>query len=192
MSHPAVFVIDMLNDCFSHVELQQVRASLCSSINELTSLARQNGLPVIWVRQEFESDLSDATIDMKRENIQMFVKGTRGALLLDELTRTDFDLEIVKKRYSMFFGTNMDELLERLDVNEVILSGVNSHACVRMSAIDAYQRDLPVTIVRECVASKDVLHHDVTLDYIDGGIATVVTLDALRTQLAPATKATSK
>jgi isochorismate hydrolase len=45
--------------------------------------------------------------------------------------------------------------------------------------VDAYQRDLPVTIVRECVASKDVNHHDVTLDYLDGGIATVVSLDEI-------------
>jgi len=57
MGRPAIFVIDMLNDCFGHVELDRMRGALCSSINQLTALARANGFPVIWVRQEFESDL---------------------------------------------------------------------------------------------------------------------------------------
>jgi maleamate amidohydrolase len=179
MSKPAFIVIDMLNDCFGHVELQRRRESLCLSINALTRFARTNGYPVIWVRQEFEPDLSDAMLDMKRESIHMFIRGTKGALILEELQRVDSDFEIIKKRYSMFFQTDLDQLLERLDVDHVVLAGVNTHACIRVAAVDAYQRDLPVTIVRECVASKDVNHHDVTLDYLDGGIATVVSLDEI-------------
>ena len=184
MGRHAIFVIDMLNDCFGHAELDRLRASLCSSINQLTDLARAKRFPVIWVRQEFESDLSDAFIDMKKENIQMFIKGTPGPLIIDELVRSDSDIEIVKKRYSMFYGTDLDSLLLDLQIDSLILAGVNSHACIRTSAIDAYQRDFPVTIVRECVASKDAQHHEITMDYVDGGIATVVTLKALGKQFS--------
>ena len=180
MKQPAVFVIDMLNDCFGHAELQRLRNSLCASINDLTSWARANGSPVIWVRQEYEPDLRDATLDMKSESIRMFIKGTKGPLILDELIREESDLEVVKKRYSIFFGTNVDAQLQRLGTDQLILAGVNLHACVRTSAIDAYQRDMPVTIVRECVASKDVTHHNVSMDYMDGGIAAVVTLAELK------------
>jgi len=70
MGRPAIFVMDMLNDCFGHAELNRLRAALCSSINQLTDLARAKKVPVLWVRQEFESDLSDAFVDMKRENIR--------------------------------------------------------------------------------------------------------------------------
>ncbi len=182
MGRPAVFVIDMLNDCFGHAELDRMRAALCSSINQLTDLARANGLPVIWVRQEFESDLSDAFLEMKRENIRMFIKGTPGPLIVDELVRVDADIEIVKKRYSMFYGTGLESLLQELDADPLILAGINTHACIRTAAIDAYQRDFQVTIVRDCVASKDVEHHEITLDYLDGGIARVLTLSELRQQ----------
>ena len=189
MGRPALFVIDMLNDCFGHAELDRVRTALCSSINQLTDLARAKGFPVIWVRQEFEADLSDAFADMKKENIRMFIKGTPGPLILDELVRSDSDIEIVKKRYSMFYGTDLESLLQDLQTDSLILAGVNSHACVRTAAIDAYQRDFPVTLVRECVASKDQKHHDITMDYLDGGIATVVTLDELKRQFGPETAA---
>ena len=187
MLRPAIFVIDMLNDCFGHAELDRLRASLCSSINQLTALARAKGFPVIWVRQEFEPDLSDAFLDMKRESIRMFIKGTRGPLILDELVRCESDIEIVKKRYSMFYGTDLESLLRDLETNSLILAGVNSHACIRTAAIDAYQRDYPVTIARECVASKDLSHHEITMDYLDGGIATVVALEELEKQLGAET-----
>ena len=182
MGRPAIFVIDMLNDCFGHAELDRMRGALCSSINQLTALARAKGFPVIWVRQEFEPDLSDAFLDMKRENIRMFIKGTPGPRILDELVRDDSDIEIVKKRYSMFYGTGLESLLQELDADPLILAGVNTHACIRTAAIDAYQRDFQVTIVRECVASKDLKHHEITMDYLDGGIATLVTLSELRKQ----------
>ncbi len=182
MGRPAIFVIDMLNDCFGHAELDRVRAALCSSINQLTALARARGFPVIWVRQEFEPDLSDAFLDMKRENIRMFIKGTPGPLILDELVRDDSDIEIVKKRYSMFYGTDLESLLMEFETDLLILAGVNTHACIRTAAVDAYQRDFQVAIVRECVASKDVKHHEITLDYLGGGIADLVTLGDLRKQ----------
>jgi nicotinamidase-related amidase len=183
MRRPAIFVIDMLNDCFVHAELQRLRPSLCSSINALTAMARATGHPVIWVRQAFEPDLSDATLEMKRKNIHMFIKGTAGPLLLDELHRSDSDLEVVKKRYSMFFQTDLDALLQRLGTDQIILAGVNTHACIRAAAMDAYQRDFEVMIVRECVASKDAHHHDVTMDYLNGGIARVVALDELKVRI---------
>ncbi len=179
MGQPAIFVIDMLNDCFGHAELDRMRAELCSSINQLTAFARANGFPVIWVRQEFNSDLSDAFLDMKRENIRMFIKDTPGSRILDELVRDDSDIEIVKKRYSMFYGTRLESLLQELETDSLILAGVNTHACIRTAAIDAYQRDFQVIIVRDCVASKDLKHHEITLDYLDGGVASVVRLSEL-------------
>jgi nicotinamidase-related amidase len=183
MRRPAIFVIDMLNDCFGHAQLQRLRPSLCSSINELTAVARTAGCPVVWVRQEFEPDLSDAMLDMKRQDIRMFIKGTAGPRILDELYRSDTDLEVVKKRYSMFFQTGLDTLLQRLGTDQIILAGVNTHACIRAAAMDAYQRDFEVMIVRECVASKDAHHHDVTLDYLDGGVARVLPLQEVKARI---------
>jgi nicotinamidase-related amidase len=192
MRRPAIFVIDMLNDCFGHAELQRVRRSLCSSIDALTAMARANGCPVIWVRQEFEPDLSDAMLDMKSRNIHMFIKGTAGPLILDELDRAETDLEVVKKRFSMFFQTGLDALLRQLGTDQIILAGVNTHACIRVAAIDAYQRDLDVMIVRECVASRDVRHHEVTLDYLDGGVARVLTLKELSDEFSRGAPADGK
>ncbi|WP_461328595.1 cysteine hydrolase family protein [Bradyrhizobium liaoningense] len=83
------------------------------------------------------------------------MEGTRGSMLHPGLDWRSTDLTFVKKRYSAFFKTPLDEALAKIDPSELVLCGVNTHACVRMAAIDAYQRDYRVVIARECVGSNN-------------------------------------
>ena len=168
----ALLVIDMLVDFFERApELSAQRARLVAATNQLTDAVRGTGQPVIWVRQEFNPDLSDAFLDMRRRNVSVTIAGTRGAEILPELTRTARDHVVVKKRYSAFYGTNLDELLATHRVGSLIVGGINTHACVRTTVVDAYQRDYDVTLASECIGSYDAEHHDVTVRYLDGHIA---------------------
>ena len=162
----AILVIDMLEDYFSKDPLKSMRPELTRQINKLTEKARSNQVPIIWVRQEFQEDLSDAFPVMKKEGIRITIAGTKGCEILPELVRKPEDRVIIKKRYSAFYGTGLEQTLKALGVREVIVTGVNTHACIRMAAIDAYQRDLEVTIPLECVASYDQEHHEITLKYL--------------------------
>jgi nicotinamidase-related amidase len=170
--HLALLVIDLLVDYFERVPaLGAQRARLVAATNRLAEAVRAAGQPVIWVRQEFRPDLSDAFLDMRRRGIAVTIAGTDGARLLRELVQGAGDHVVVKKRYSAFFGTGLDDLLAALGAPALVIGGVNTHACVRMTAIDAYQRDYDVTLASECVGSYDAEHHDVTLRYLDGRIA---------------------
>ena len=180
MRKPAIFIIDMLNDCFIHRELIEQRASLCKRINALVGFARDSQFHIVWVRQEFKEDLSDAFLEMRDENIEMYIEGTSGCKILDELKPLPGEHEVIKKRYSMFFRTNLDELLSTLNPSFLVLAGVNTHACIRMAAIDAYQRDHRVIIVRDCVASADQQHHDLSLKYLGNRIAKVMSSEEFK------------
>lgn len=171
-----MLVIDMLNDYFKSGPLATRRAELTRNINRLVAAARARGNPVIWVRQEFAPDLHDAFPIMRRKNIKVTIAGTEGCAILSELDRAPEDGEIVKKRYSSFYNTPLEALLDKLGVRCVVLAGINTHACIRTAAIDAYQRDLGVVIPEECVSSPDDEHHRVTLGYLGLEIAEVVPL----------------
>ena len=172
-----LLVIDMQEDFFRNNPLKDIRDELTRSINRLVKESRGRDVPVIWVRQEFQQDLSDAFLIMKKENIHITVTGTLGCQILSELDRLETELEVVKKRYSAFFQTDLHQHLKEIGTTELLLAGINTHACIRMAAIDAYQRDYDVIVPIECVASYDREHHDVTLSYIDCHIAKVVKLD---------------
>jgi len=170
-----LLVIDLLNDYFrQHVRLAAQRSQLVASVNRLAAAFRQTQQPVLWVRQEFAPDLSDAFLRMRRENLRVTIAGTDGGELLPELERHASDKVIVKKRYSAFFGTNLDELLAVLRPEIIVLAGINTHACIRTTAIDAYQRDYEVIIASDGVASYDLEHHEVTRRYLHAGIARFV------------------
>jgi len=160
----------MLNDFFATWD-PDARTKLCASINQLVSTFRAKNLPIIWVRQEFEPDLSDAFAEMRMKNIQKTIKGTSGCQILSELSVQPGDDIVVKKRYSAFFRTGLDDLLAKLKPDTLVFAGINTHACIRTAVIDAYQRDWPVAIALDCVDSWDKEHHRVSLGYMVGKLA---------------------
>ena len=168
MKQPVLLVIDMLNDYFWQGPLADRRGALVHSINELVALFRSRQWPIVWVRQEFAPDLSDAFLSMRDQGIAVTIAGTPGCQILHELDVHVADPVIVKKRYSPFFGTHLDDVLASLKPDFLVLAGINTHACVRTAAIDAYQRDYRVVIAADCVASYDEEHHRVTLRYLKG------------------------
>jgi len=174
MKKPVLIVIDMLNDFLAHWEPGR-RQALVEAMNHLVQIMRRRSHPIIWVRQEFEPDLRDAFPEMRAKGIHINIKGTPGCKIVSELIPAAADTVIVKKRYSAFFGTDLDEILAELKPDSIILAGINTHACIRTTAIDAYQRDWTVVLALDCVDSYDREHHEVSLRYMKDKLATVLT-----------------
>ena len=172
MSKMALLIIDVLNDFFrQHARLAEQRTRLVASINTLVEAFRHHGQPVLWVRQEFAPDLHDAFLEMRKHNVHVTIAGTDGCEILPELDHRPTDMTIVKKRYSALFGTDLEATLKLVCPDMLIVAGINTHACVRTTVIDAYLRDYEVVVAAECVASCDEAHHDLTMRYLDGAIA---------------------
>lgn len=182
MNRPVLIVIDMLNDFLSDWEPAR-RERLVQAINELIGYVRTASMPLIWVRQEFEPDLRDAFPEMRAKGIHVTIKGTEGCKILEELSSTSSDRVIVKKRYSAFFGTELDRILREIGPGAIILAGINTHACIRTTAIDAYQRDWPVVLASDCIDSYDREHHDISLRYMKDKIAAVMSNREIRSAL---------
>jgi nicotinamidase-related amidase len=182
MTKPLLIVIDMLRDFLESWEPARKQV-LVHSINELVGIARSFSRPVIWVRQEFEPDLRDAFQEMRTKGIRITIKGTKGCEILSELLLDPSDIVIVKKRYSAFYGTTLDEILAQLAPGAIILAGINTHACVRTTAIDAYRRDWPVVLAADCIDSYDQQHHEISLRYMKDKVAAVMSNEEIRSSL---------
>ena len=182
MPAAALLNIDMLGDFLDRWPAGERRA-LIARTNALVALFRQRGLPVIWVRQEFKADLSDAFLEMRKRSISVTIEGTRGAEIADGLDRRESDPTIIKKRYSAFYGTELDTLLASTRPDALVIAGINTHACIRMAAIDAYQRDYEVVIASDCVDSYDQEHARITLEYLADKIALLRTNEEIAARL---------
>jgi nicotinamidase-related amidase len=82
------------------------------------------------------------------------LEGSREAEMMPELAPASTDLFVTsKRRFDMFYGTNLEILLRVLKTEAVILAGTNTNTCVQCSAFAAYNRDLKVVLASDCVAS---------------------------------------
>ncbi|MCL9783453.1 cysteine hydrolase [Vibrio sp. S4M6] len=168
-----LLVIDMQEDFFREGRLAKKRARFTDSLNELISAFRLKNQNIIWVRQVFKDDLSDSYLALRHSGHKWTVDGTHGCELLSELDKLCSEHEIIKKRYSAFFRTELDSILNKLSPNEIVIAGVNTHACIRVTAIDAYQRDYKLVLAEECIDSYDQGCHDESFGYlVNSGIGT--------------------
>jgi nicotinamidase-related amidase len=179
-------IIDMQEDFFAHERLSRRRTTLTQRMNELVSICREGDVPIVWVKQEFAPDLSDAMLEAKKKGIRVVIAGTPGAAILPQLDYRSSDHLVVKKRYSAFFGTKLDELLTRLEPSQLIVAGINTHACVRAAVIDAYQRDYEIILARECIESHDAEHHEISWKYMDGKLGRGMSNGEIRSVIAGA------
>ncbi len=180
----ATLFIDLQVDFFSsHPRLIQNRSQLIANVNGLAAISRRSGSRVFWIKQIFARDLSDAPDIVRQGGYRITMEGTEGAQLLPELAVHESDFTIVKKRYSAFYGTDLDSLLGHIACDRIVIAGINTHACVRTTAIDAYQRDYKVILAVDCIESYDQVHHDISIRYMDGKIGLAMTNPELEVEL---------
>ncbi|AGK61057.1 Amidases related to nicotinamidase [Archaeoglobus sulfaticallidus PM70-1] len=81
------------------------------------------------------------------------IMNTAGAEIIDELNPSDEDYFVKKRRYSAFFGTDLDLILRELGCNEIILAGVLTNICVLHTAGDAVSRGYDVKLLKDCTVA---------------------------------------
>jgi nicotinamidase-related amidase len=92
------------------------------------------------------------------------IKGSEGAEIIDEVKPKADEYVVEKRRFSGFYGTDLDLYLRELAVESVILIGGQTHTSIRYTAVDAYQLRYRPMILRDCVDSCTQEFNDRTLD----------------------------
>jgi biuret amidohydrolase len=88
------------------------------------------------------------------------VEGSPGTQIISELYRPGDHVINNKKRLDCFYGTDLRQLLEVLNVKTTVLMGINTNTCVLNTAFTAFNFDYRVVVLSDCVASMygDDLH----------------------------------
>ncbi|MET9593815.1 isochorismatase family cysteine hydrolase [Streptomyces sp. NPDC006516] len=156
MSRSALIVIDMLNT-YDHPDAEHlipsVRAAL-PNVVELIRRAREGGVPVIYVNDNFGEWRSH-----HGEIIETTLSGPHRELV-EPVLPDENSLFVIKARHSIFYETPLTYLLSQLDVERVVLCGQVTEQCVLYSALDAHIRHLQVTVPDDAVAH---IHEDLAV-----------------------------
>ena len=87
------------------------------------------------------------------------IRGTKGAQIIPRLAPADGDIVIPKRRYSGFFGTDLDLTLRERGIDTLRLVGDCTNICVLYTAADARNLGYKVEVVRDGVTSFDLEAH---------------------------------
>jgi len=162
LAKAAVLVVDMLKDFVKPEFIPRSRISgTIDAIKRLLDRARAKGVPVVYVCDSHLPDDGEFKIWPRHA-----VQGTEGAEVIEELKPREGDYIVKKRRYSGFYGTDLDLLLRELGVDTVIIVGVATHICVLHTAADAYFRGYRVFVPRDCVNAPTDEENDWGLRYI--------------------------
>ncbi|MFL4476028.1 cysteine hydrolase family protein [Paeniglutamicibacter sp. MACA_103] len=178
----ALLIIDMQNAFFEDPILARLREPLVRHCNELTGLARALGMPVFNIRTEHARDKSTWTLSMLDDDQGFLFEGSEQARNLAGLDVEDA-VEIIKRRDSAFWRTDLSERLRRGGVESVLVAGVSSHTCIASTAADAYADDVRAWLVSDAIASSDPDFEESTLkllqaEYRQGIVSTASLLAA--------------
>ena len=159
----AVLVIDMLNDFVKGALRVEKAKDIVPRLKELLAWAREKGVPVIYVN---DAHIRGVDAELKLWG-QHAIKGTWGAQGVEELAPKPGDFVVEKRRYSAFFGTDLDLLLRELGVDTLILTGLVTNVCVQHTAADAFFRGYKLIIVSDCCEALTEEDHLRALGYME-------------------------
>jgi len=176
----AVIVVDMVNEFFEPGGKMVLAGgtALYAPVNALLDAAHTAHLPVFYTNQWLRPD--DALF---KKRIPHCLIDTWGARLVDALHRAPEDILVPKRRYSAFFGTDLDLHLRERQRATVLVAGVVTNICVRSTVHDAFFLGYEVVVPVECVAATSPQAQETSLYDIATHYGMVVHLDEVLNRL---------
>jgi ureidoacrylate peracid hydrolase len=177
VARTALTVIDMQNDFGSRgglfdrvgIDISAIQRAVEPTARVIAS-ARHAGIPVVYLKMGFQPDLSDAGAADAPNRVKhrqqigepmQAPDGTHSRILIRETWNTDIvsglkpkpdDLIVYKHRYSGFYQTNLDAVLQRLNARYLVITGCTTSVCVESTIRDAMFRDYSCLLLADCAA----------------------------------------
>lgn len=163
----ALIVIDLQNEFVSGLPEEMDGLALVNEVNKVINLFRANKKPIIHFREVHRKDSVDFGRELDgTENVHT-VEGTFAAEYYKDIVPLENEYQIVKRRYSAFFGTDLNILLHGLQVDTLYIVGLLTDVCVHYTCADAHQYDYHIKVFQEAVGGSSVASHQAALDAID-------------------------
>ena len=135
--------------------------------------ARAADIPVVFIQEMHRPDLIDFGRELDGdEDVHCLENNPKTALAVKEMDVRPSDYIVPKRRYSAFFGTDLEILLKGLKVDTLILVGGLTDVCVHYTFVDAHQHDYFTRVIEDCVAGSSLAAHDASLkamEYLQTG-----------------------
>lgn len=178
-SKAAVIVVDMQNDFGSKggmfdragIDISGIQKAVAPTARVLAA-ARRAGMTIVYLKMGYRPDLSDLgapdapnrvrhlqllgvgrtvkTPDGKEGRV--LIRDSWGTDIVDALKPEAGDIVMYKHRFSGFFETDLDAVLEKAGAKHLVFTGCTTSVCVESTMRDAFFRDYHSVLLTDCTS----------------------------------------
>ncbi len=189
LSRSALLIIDMQNEFLLNDGILPTWGgpAVIPRLKRLIDLYRKLERPVIFTQHCYYNPEIDGgtTAEWWRmdRNSPVLKVGLPGTEIHTDLSPLSTDIVIKKHRYNAFHDTNLESILRRFDVRDVIIGGVSSNCCCEATAHEALFRDFHIFVLADGCGGSDEMSHAAFLRDIALYYGTILTCEELMRQL---------
>ena len=128
---------------------------------KLKARAREAGIPVLYVNDNFGDWRSEKEVLIGR------CLEAKGAQFVRPLLPDGEDYFVLKPMHSAFYMTPLEVLLQHLQVETLILTGLTSNSCISVTAHDANMRGFDIYVPSDCSCARNPKEHTQALAQLE-------------------------
>ena len=176
--YPALIVIDIQAETFydradEAIPTMPDYADRMLKARPTIDKARERNIPVIFIQEVHRPNLVDFGRELDgSEDIHCIETDPGTDIAVEEMGFHPNDYLIKKRRYSAFFGTDLEILLRGLKIDTLLLCGGLTDVCVHYTFVDGHQSNYFCRVIEDCVAGSSEEAHEASLramEYLQSG-----------------------
>lgn len=178
MAKTALLIVDMVKDFTDPDGLvfYPQNREILPKIYKVLDKCREKDVLIVFLAHCNRKGKHDRKAETMRPNC---IEGSGGEEIDSMLPVEESDYVIKKRRYSGFFGTDLDLVLRENGVRNVIIVGTKTNCCIRATVTDAFYLDYEGYVISDCVATNSETVNQVHLEDIRKYLGHVVDSETL-------------
>ncbi len=136
-------------------------------VKSLIARFREAGLPVVFIQEVHKPSMIDIGRELDGAEGPHCAEDDPTTALASWIDPQPEEFLIRKRRYSAFFGTELEIVLKAYKADTVFLVGGLTDVCIHYTAVDAHQHDYVVRVVTDGVGGSSQAAHDASLAAIE-------------------------